>query len=118
WREQKRLLFEETLCIASKEKISIEDLPFLPRIDYQTDALLKTYVDNWWYENFSQPSQVSIEVDKVDTCKKMVVNGLGYAIMPTLILSDVEDLHKIIIKSKDGMPIIRKTWMFYYEESL
>ena len=118
WKEQKRLLFEEELCIASKDKIAIDDLPSLPRIDYRTDPLLKTYVDNWWYENFSQPSLVSIEVDKVDTCKKMVVNGLGYAIVPTMILSDVEDVHKIIIKTKDGMPIIRKTWMFFHEESL
>lgn len=118
WKEQKRLLFDETLCIASKEKIAIEDLPSLPRIDYRTDPLLQTAVDHWWYENFSKPSLVSIEVDKADTCKKMVVNGLGYAIMPTMILSDVEDVHKIIIKTKDGMPIIRKTWMFFHEESL
>ena len=118
WKEQKKLLFEETLCIASKEKITVNDLPTLPRIDYRTDPLLTTYVDKWWFENFSQPSLVSIEVDKMDTCKKMVVNGLGYAILPTMILSDVEDVHKIIIKMKDGKPIIRKTWMFFHEESL
>ena len=118
WKDQKRLLFEETLCIASKEKIDINYLPSLPRIDYRTDPLLKTSVDNWWYENFSQPSLVSIEVDKVDTCKKMVVNGLGYAILPSMILNDVEDIHKIVIKTKDGLPIIRKTWMLFHEDSL
>ena len=48
----------------------------------------------------------------------MVVNGLGYAIVPTMMWSNVEDVHKIIIKTKDGMPIIRKTWMFFHEESL
>ena len=118
WKDQKRLLFEETLCIASKDKVDITNLPSLPRIDYRTDPLLKTAVDNWWYENFSQPSLVSIEVDKVDTCKKMVVNGLGYAILPSMIVNDVEDIHKIIIKTKEGMPIIRKTWMFFQEDSL
>lgn len=43
WKEQKLLLFEEELCIASKEKIAIDDLPSLQRIDYRTDPLLKTY---------------------------------------------------------------------------
>ena len=57
-------------------------------------------------------------MDKADTCKKMVVNGLGYAILPSMILSDVDDLHKIVIETVDGEPIMRKTWMFFHEESL
>ncbi|MBD1381086.1 LysR family transcriptional regulator [Metabacillus arenae] len=118
WKDQKRLLFEETICIASKEKIDIHDLPSLPRIDYHTDALLKTSVDKWWSENFIQPPLVSIEVDKADTCKKMVVNGLGYAILPSMILNDVDDVYKIVLKTKGGQPIIRKTWMLYHEDSL
>lgn len=33
-------------------------------------------------------------------------------------LDDIDDLHKIEIKTKDNEPILRKTWMFYHEESL
>ena len=112
------MLFEETICIASKEEIDIRDLPVLPRIDYHTDPLLKTLVDNWWNENYSQPPLVSIDVDKADTCKKMVANGLGYAILPSLFINDLDDIHKYEIRTKDGDKIIRKTWMFYHEESL
>lgn len=118
WKDEKRLLFEETICIASKEKIDIHNLPHLPRIDYLTDHLLKATVHNWWVENYSQPPLVSIEVDKADTCKKMVANGLGYAILPSMILQDVEGIHKIDLKTKDGEPIIRKTWMFFHKEAL
>jgi len=118
WKDEKRLLFEETICIASKEKIDVCNLPFLPRIDYLTDHLLKTSVHNWWLENYSQPPLVSIEVDKADTCKKMVANGLGYAILPSMILQDVENIHKIDLKTKNGNPITRKTWMFFHNESL
>ncbi|MDR0136724.1 LysR family transcriptional regulator [Metabacillus idriensis] len=118
WKGQKRPLFEETLCIASKSEIDISKLPDLPRIDYHTDPLLKTAVDYWWSEHFTQPPLISIEVDKADTCKKMVVNGLGYAILPSMILSDVDDLHKIVIETAEGKPIMRKTWMFFHEESL
>jgi DNA-binding transcriptional LysR family regulator len=118
WGDQKKLLFEESICIASKEEIDIRDLPALSRIDYHTDPLLKTLVDNWWTENYSQPPLVSINVDKADTCKKMVENGLGYAILPSLLINDLDNIHKFEIRTKDGEKIIRKTWMFYHEESL
>ncbi|MBV7508633.1 LysR family transcriptional regulator [Bacillus sp. sid0103] len=118
WKDHKHLLFEETICIASKEKIDIHNLPNLPRIDYHTDSLLKNSIDNWWSEHFTQPPLVSIEVDKVDTCKKMVVNGLGYAILPNMILNDVNNVYKTDITTIDGNPIVRKTWMFYHKDSL
>ncbi|WHY00139.1 LysR family transcriptional regulator [Neobacillus sp. DY30] len=118
WQDQKKLLFKESICIASKEEIDIRDLPALSRIDYHTDPLLKTLVDNWWTENYSQPPLVSINVDKADTCKKMVENGLGYAILPSLLINDLDNIHKFEIRTKDGEKIIRKTWMFYHEESL
>jgi DNA-binding transcriptional LysR family regulator len=118
WKDRKHLLFEESICIASKEKIDIHDLPNLPRIDYHTDTSLKNSIDKWWSEHFTQPPLVSIEVDKVDTCKKMVINGLGYAILPSLILKDVNDIHIADIKSIGGKPIVRKTWMIYHEDSL
>lgn len=50
--------------------------------------------------------------------QKMVANGLGYAIMPTMIMNDLDDIHKIDIKTKNGEKIIRKTWMYYHEQSL
>ncbi|KAB7709267.1 LysR family transcriptional regulator [Bacillus aerolatus] len=118
WKEGKKLLFEEPICIASKEKIAIEDLPELPRIDYHTDQMLQTVIDNWWAENYSKPPLVSIDVDKAGTSKNMVANGLGYAILPGMILSDLEDIYKVAIKTKDGQPITRKTWMFFHDESL
>ena len=118
WKDQKHLLFEETICIASKEKIAIEDLPNLPRIDYHTDPMLKNSIDNWWIEHFTQPPLVSIEVDKADTCKKMVINGLGYAILPSMLLNDTPDIYKMDLKTSDGKPVIRKTYMIYYKDAL
>ncbi|MEK5443869.1 LysR family transcriptional regulator [Fredinandcohnia sp. FSL W7-1320] len=118
WIEQKHLLFEDQLCIASKEEIDISNLPNLPRIDYKTDNLLKSIIDHWWIENFTRPPMVTMEVDQVDTCKEMVVNGLGYAIMPGMILKGNEDIHKVFITDKENNPLIRNTWMLYHNESL
>lgn len=118
WKGGKKLLFEEPIYIASKEPIALEDLPNLPRIDYHTDQNLKTVVDNWWAENYTKPPLVSIDVDKAGTSKNMMANGLGYAILPGMLLSDLKNIHKIALQTRDGQPIIRKTWMVFPEEYL
>jgi DNA-binding transcriptional LysR family regulator len=115
---KKHLLFEETISITSREAIDIVDLPNLPRIDYSGDYLLKSLIDNWWAENFSQPPLISIEVDQVATCKEMAISGLGYGILSSRMLKDIEDLHKIDLTDQKGNPIIRRTWMYYHRESL
>ncbi len=118
WMEQKHLLFEDQLCVASRSEIDLQNLPDLPRINYKTDNLLKSVVDNWWIENFTRPPMITMEVDQVDTCKEMVVNGLGYAILPGMILKGNEDIHKTFITDKENNPHTRKTWMLYHNESL
>lgn len=118
WPGQKLLLFEEKLCIASTNKLELEDLPRLPRIDYRTDQLYKQLVENWWTEHYSQPPYIAMSVDQGDTCKEMILNGLGYAIMPSLFVDGIEEIHKIYLKDNKGNYLTRKTWMFYHEESL
>ncbi len=115
---KKHLLFEETISIASKEEIDIADLPSLSRINYSGDYLLKSLIDNWWTENYTQPPCISIEVDQVDTCKEMVINGLGYGILSSRMLKDIEGLYKIDLTDQKGNPILRRTWMYYHKESL
>ncbi|HWO76122.1 MAG TPA: LysR family transcriptional regulator [Bacillus sp. (in: firmicutes)] len=118
WQGPQQFLFEEHLCIASIKDIKVEELPYLPRINYKTDHLLKALVDNWWSENFSKPPMVTMEVDQIDTCKEMVANGLGYAIVPSMTLKGMDEIYKIKLCDKNGEPIVRKTWMFYHDESL
>jgi DNA-binding transcriptional LysR family regulator len=118
WPNEKKLLFVETMCVASTESFKTNDLPTLPRINYRTDEFAKVLIDNWWREHFTVPPLISMEVDRVDTCKDMVLNGHGYAIMPSLILNNVDNLHKMLLTSKDGEPILRKTWLIYHKELL
>lgn len=118
WSDSKILLFDENISITSKEKINLEDLPFLPRIEYGTDTLLKSLIDNWWSGTFSRPPLIGMEVDKADTCKEMVINGLGYGILPNVLVEKYEDLYRIPLCNHDGEPIVRKTWMFYHEKAM
>lgn len=119
WRGlSKHQLFEETICIASKNEFDLKDLPRLPRIENRGDYLLKSVIDHWWAENYAQAPFISIEVDQVDPCKEMVKNGLGYGILSSRVLSGIEDLYKIHLKDQEGNPILRRTWMYYHKESL
>lgn len=119
WRGlSKHQLFEETICIASKDKIDMMDLPRLPRIEYKGDYLLRSVIDHWWAENYAQSPFISIEVDQVDPCKEMVINGLGYGILSSRVLKGIEDLYKINLTDQEGNPILRRTWMYYHKESL
>lgn len=118
WENKKYMLFEEPICIASLNEINMIDLPQLPRISYQSDTLIKSVIDKWWRENFSVPPHISMEVDKLDTCFEMVINGLGYAIMPGMRLDHQNRLYKIILKNKTGQPLLRSSWMIYYQELL
>ncbi|CAG9609839.1 LysR family transcriptional regulator [Pseudoneobacillus rhizosphaerae] len=118
WPDQKLLLFNENVVIASKSKITLEQLPDLPRVDFGTDHLFKSLVDNWWNNNYPKPPQVIMKVDRGDTCKEMVTRGIGYSIMPHLFFQDKPDIYQIPLKDKDGTPILRPTWMFYHESSM
>ncbi|MFP3121901.1 LysR family transcriptional regulator [Ectobacillus funiculus] len=116
WTGGKRLLLVENLALVSHSKVELDELPQLPRIDYNCDVKLKDMIDTWWSENYSVPPKVGIKVDKTDTCKEMIVNDLGYAIMPSLVVKNTGDLYRVALKDKTGKPITRETWMLYNED--
>ena len=118
WSDSKLLLFDENISVVSKEKIELQELPKYPRIDYGTDILLKGVIDHWWSGTFSHPPLIGMEVDKADTCREMVMNGLGYGILPSVLVENDKDLYKINIQDEKGEFLVRKTWMFYHEQSL
>jgi DNA-binding transcriptional LysR family regulator len=117
WPDEKHLLYEEPLCIAAKYPIKIEELPFLGRINYKTGIHLKNTIENWWQSQFTQPPLITMEVDKLETCKEMVKNGLGYGIFPSMSIREDKDLYQQLLTENKGT-ILRKTWLLYRKSSL
>lgn len=118
WQDCKDLLFEESMEIASKNKIRFEDLPSITRIDYAGDKSIKDQLHQWWVDNFSSPPVVGMEVDKVDSCKEMVLKGFGYAFLPEGVWDDGDEIFRIPMVDKRGVPLVRRTWMLYRKENL
>lgn len=117
WSEQKYLLKEENVYIISKNKIAIEDLPSIPRINYKNSSDFSEEINSWWYERFTAPPLITMQVDTFEICKEMVKNDLGYAIIPQIFLYPDDSLHLTELVTKSGVPVTLKTWMIYREST-
>lgn len=118
WAEEKYMLQQEHICLASSSVIDLQDLPYLPRINYGTDTSLQGMLEDWWREIFSCPPKITMEVDSMDTCRQMVLHGLGWAILPTIGLKQHGSLYTRELYWEDGTPVLRRTWMLYRNSSL
>lgn len=48
----------------------------------------------------------------------MLVNDLGYAILPSQIIDGVDGINKVDLIDSEGKPLVRRTWMYYHQHSL
>ncbi|PTI89238.1 LysR family transcriptional regulator [Mammaliicoccus vitulinus] len=115
---EKIRLMTEKIYIVSKHPISIDDLPHLPRIYYNTDTSLNKLIDDWWIGRFVEPSSIAIKVDNMETSKEFVQHGLGFSILPDILLKNNQDLHKIPCLDQNGNAMIRNTDMILKEQYL
>lgn len=118
WPGDKILLKEEKICIVSNTEIDAMNLPSLPRINYQTDMSLKNTIDMWWNQTYTVPPIITMETDRSDTCKQMVLNGLGYSILPEICIQKEEPLYTIPLTAKDHSYVTRNTWLMYHKTAL
>lgn len=119
WNDLKIKLTEEEICIISKYPLELKKLPFLPMISYKTSPGLQDTIDEWWQENFSVPPNITMNLDNIETSRTLVLEGLGYTIIPSIGLEEVKkDLYVYPIKNKNGDPILRETHLIFNENSL
>ncbi|OXS74753.1 LysR family transcriptional regulator [Domibacillus enclensis] len=118
WYGRKTLLHKERLCLISKKEVELDRLPELPFINYKTDSSLKNLINGWWHDRFSDPPMVTMETDRQETCKEMVKNDLGVAILPEICLQPGDNLFTYGLSYKSGDPVLRNTWLMYNEDSL
>lgn len=113
WTEQKKKLWEDPLCIFSKNPLQTDLLPSYPYIHYVTDPTLQSVLDDWWYAHFSQPPLTTIETDAMDTALKMVQEDLGFTLLSESCGQDFPNLCTVPLLKEDGTPLVRETFMYY-----
>lgn len=92
WNDGKQLLADEPLCLANLSKISFD-------------------------ERFSALPPVRMTASNIDTALAFVSAGLGWAILPKIVLKNFKGYVKPL-RWQNGKDFTRSTWLCYYENSL
>lgn len=117
WAEQKVLVDRSKIFLISKEKISWGDLPFQNMISIATPSIKKVFT-NWWPSMFSTGPIFTMETDYVETCKRMVINELGVAFVPSFCLELSDPLHFLDLDEVTNEEYRLESWMNYRESSM
>lgn len=120
WKGRKVHLFEDPLYLVDKDIQNIEDVLSTekPFIQFKSDSNYDQEIQEWWHNRFQMAPKRSIVVDQIETCRQLALNGLGYAILPAITLTDEDqELFKIPLLDRDGQPMRRDTWLLGYDTS-
>ena len=117
WPEKKHLLRKESVYITSARPIKDEEIPSLPWITYGNDQMGLEERTRWWDERFSFPPN-RIHVHNAETCLQLILNGLGWALVPELCLKQYQSLVTRPAFFKSGEPLVRQTFLLYKNDAL
>ncbi|WP_026564648.1 LysR family transcriptional regulator [Bacillus sp. UNC41MFS5] len=117
WDDQKVLIDRNNICLISKEKLSLEDLPTQNFIYIATPSIKRVF-GTWWQKQFAHPPMIMMETDYVETCKKMVISGLGVGFVPSFCLQPDDPVHILNLPADNGEEIVLESWMNYRNSSL
>lgn len=115
WQGDKILLDQETICIASRHPIQLDELPNMNLITYKTDSQILTMFNDWWKDTFTVPPKISMHVDRMETSKELVKRGLGFSIFPSICLQESDALKTIDLET-NGKPLSRTTSLLFRNE--
>lgn len=101
-----------------KDEFAMQDLPDLKRIEYQTDASYKKFLDEWWYSHFDRPPTTGASVSDLETCKEMVFSGIGYALLPRFVIPEGSGMCVKPLVTVKNKPVLRHSWMVYQPDAL
>ncbi len=120
WKGLKLHLFKDTLYLVDKEIRSLEELlqTERPFIQFKSDSTYYEEIQQWWQKHFASNPKRQITVDQIETCKQMAVNGIGYAILPSITLTGTEDVHMMpLTNDEEELELTRDTWLIGYESA-
>ncbi|WP_099353609.1 LysR family transcriptional regulator [Fredinandcohnia onubensis] len=119
WKGAKHHLLTDTMYMVDTEIQKIEqvwetDRPF---IQFKSDSTYYQEIQEWWHRTFQSTPRRTIVVDQIETCKQMTLNGIGYAILPSVTLNDDEtkNIYKIPLMNENNEPMKRDTWLVGYD---
>lgn len=120
WKGTKIHLFRDTLYLVDQELKELDDVLSTDRpfIQFKSDSNYYQEIQAWWQRHFASSPRRQITVDQIETCKQMALNGIGYAILPSITLSGLEKVNKIALTNQaEEFELTRDTWLIGYESA-
>ena len=120
WKGTKIHLFRDTLYLVDQELKVVDDVLSTERpfIQFKSDSNYYQEIQAWWQRHFSSSPKRQITVDQIETCKQMALNGIGYAILPSITLTGLEKINKIALANQaEESELTRDTWLIGYESA-
>ena len=120
WKGKKVHLFRDMMYLVDTEITDMEDIltSERPLIQFKSDSNYYQEIQQWWQRHFHTNPRHQIIVDQIETCKQMALNGIGYAILPSITLNGEEKVNKIPLTNSDkDHGLTRDTWLIGYESS-
>jgi DNA-binding transcriptional LysR family regulator len=118
WKGPKEHLMSDELHLVDTKIQSLEELEGTSRpfIQFKSHSTYYQEIQDWWVRQFKSSPKRTIVVDQIETCKQMALNGIGYAILPSISLTKQDPhIHTIPILNEKKEPLIRDTWVIYSE---
>ncbi len=120
WKGVKKHLLKDNLYLVDTEIEELSELEYTERpfIQFKSDSTYYQDIQVWWHKKFQSPPKRTIVVDQIETCKQMALNGIGYAILPSITLQDdYDNIKKIPLEEDEVSKLHRDTWLIGYESA-
>lgn len=120
WKSRKTHLFRDRLYLVDREITSIDELKDTDRpfVQFKSDSNYYMEIQRWWQRHFAQKPGRQITVDQIETCKQLALNGIGYAILPSITLTGNEKVNRVpLLNNEEEFELTRDTWLIGYESS-
>ena len=115
---QKKLSVHHGYIVCSNP-FSLNDLPDMPYISFESDHTSSSIRENWWYDRFSVPPYTAMTVKNANICYEMVRNGLGFGLfLNTEPWFHNKNLFYKQMDFKDNTPVLRTDYVACRSESL
>lgn len=112
WDGKRNLLEKEKVVVISKKEITLEDLPNLEMIDYQTDLKFKKSIIDWYNDSYKSSPNIGIFVSSLDLCLSTLIVSDYYAIVPQHLVEN--DLRFHILDAANNLnSLYRSLWILY-----
>ncbi len=108
-------LFADPLYLFDSEPFPSDEIKERTLISFKSDDSMHELVDNWLYQHNSIKAMKTITVDQIETCKQLMKQGLGMAVLPESVSDSMKEQYPHLPLISEGEAVTRDTWICYQE---